>query len=207
MAVPSRKRVAVLISGRGSNMAALIEAAKQPAYPAEIALVLSNRPGAAGLARAMQEGIATAVIDHTAFGKDREAFERALQQALEAHRIDLVCLAGFMRLLTPWFVGRWRGRIINIHPALLPAFKGLDTHARALAAGATLHGATVHFVAPEMDSGPVIVQESLRILPSDTAETLAARVLELEHRIYPRALALVAEGRVAEDRGRTTDDG
>jgi phosphoribosylglycinamide formyltransferase-1 len=206
MSVPSRKRVAVLISGRGSNMAALIEAARHPAYPAEISLVLSNRPDAAGLSRAAREGIQTAVVDHAAFGKDREAFERALQQVLEARRIDLVCLAGFMRLLTPWFVGRWRGRIINIHPALLPAFKGLDTHARALAAGATLHGATVHFVVPEMDSGPIILQESLRIHPSDTAETLAARVLELEHRIYPRALALVAEGRVTEDGGQTTDD-
>jgi len=191
-----KKRVAVLISGRGSNMVALIEAARDPSYPAEIALVLSNRADAAGLARAQAEGIATVVVDHTAFGKDREAFERALEAELEKHRIDLVCLAGFMRLLTPWLVRRWEGRLINIHPALLPAFKGLDTHARALAAGATHHGATVHFVVPEMDSGPIIVQDRLRILDSDDADTLAARVLELEHRIYPLALARVARGEV-----------
>jgi phosphoribosylglycinamide formyltransferase-1 len=192
----SRKRVAVLISGRGSNMTALIEAAKDPAYPADIALVLSNRADAAGLARAKAEGIAAAVVDHTAFGKDRAAFERALQAELEKHRIDLVCLAGFMRLLTPWFVRRWEGRLINIHPALLPAFKGLNTHERALEAGVTHHGATVHFVVPEMDSGPIILQDSLRILDIDDANTLAARVLELEHRIYPLALARVARGEV-----------
>jgi phosphoribosylglycinamide formyltransferase 1 len=191
-----KKRVAVLISGRGSNMVALIDAAKAPDYPAEIALVLSNRPDAAGLARANAEGIATAVVDHTAFGKDREGFEHTLQTTLEEHAIDLVCLAGFMRLLTPWFVRRWEGRLINIHPALLPAFKGLDTHARALAEGASFHGATVHFVVPEMDSGPTIVQERLRIHPTDNADTLAARVLEIEHRIYPLALELVASGRV-----------
>jgi phosphoribosylglycinamide formyltransferase 1 len=191
-----KKRVAILISGRGSNMVALIDAAKAPDYPAEIALVLSNRPDAAGLARASAEGIATAVVDHTAFGKDREGFEHALQAALEERSIDIVCLAGFMRLLTPWFVRRWEGRLINIHPALLPAFKGLDTHARALAEGAAFHGATVHFVVPEMDSGPEIVQERLRIHPTDNADTLAARVLEIEHRIYPQALALVASGRV-----------
>jgi phosphoribosylglycinamide formyltransferase 1 len=192
----SRKRVAVLISGRGSNMTALIEAAKDPAYPADIALVLSNRADAAGLARAKAEGIAAAVVDHTALGKDRAAFERALQAELEKHRIDLVCLAGFMRLLTPWFVRRWEGRLINIHPALLPAFKGLNTHERALEAGVTHHGATVHFVVPEMDSGPIILQDSLRILDIDDADTLAARVLELEHRIYPLALARVARGEV-----------
>jgi phosphoribosylglycinamide formyltransferase-1 len=189
-----KKRVAVLISGRGSNMVALIAAAKAPAYPAEIALVLSNRPDAAGLALASAEGIATAVIDHTAFGKDREGFERALQSTLEEHSIELVCLAGFMRLLTPWFVRQWEGRLINIHPALLPAFKGLDTHERALREGATFHGATVLFVVPEMDSGPTILQEGLRIQPGDDAESLAARVLEIEHRIYPRALELVASG-------------
>ena len=192
----SRKRVAVLISGRGSNMTALIEAAKDPSYPADIALVLSNRADAAGLARAKGEGIAAAVVDHTAFGKDREAFERAVQAELEKHRIDLVCLAGFMRLLTPWFVRRWEGRLINIHPALLPAFKGLNTHERALEAGVTHHGATVHFVVTQMDSGPIILQDSLRILDIDDADTLAARVLELEHRIYPLALARVARGEV-----------
>ena len=154
----SRKRVACLISGRGSNMAALVEAAKAADYPAEIALVVSNVPGAGGLATAAAAGIATATIDHKSFGKDRAAFERALQDVLIKHRIDLVCLAGFMRLLTPWFVGQWPNRMLNIHPALLPAFKGLDTHARALEAGVKLHGATVHFVVPEMDSGPVVAQ-------------------------------------------------
>jgi phosphoribosylglycinamide formyltransferase-1 len=148
----SKKRVAILISGRGSNMVALIDAAKAPSYPAEIVLVVSNRSDAAGLARAKAEGIATAVIDHTRFGKDREAFERALQSELERHRIDLVCLAGFMRLLTPWFVRHWEGRMINIHPALLPEFKGLDTHARALAAGASHHGRPHHPAGPPRGS-------------------------------------------------------
>lgn len=202
----ARIRVAVLISGRGSNMIALIEAARSPLYPAAIVLVISNRPDAAGLERARVEGIATAVVDHSAFGNDREAFERALQAELDAHRIDLVCLAGFMRLLTPWFVRRWQGRLLNVHPALLPAFKGLNTHQRALAAGATVHGATVHMVVTEMDSGPILVQESLKVQDSDTADTLAARVLELEHRIYPRALAIVA-GRMLQDRQQRTDAG
>jgi len=191
-----KKRVGVLISGRGSNMVALIEAAKAPAFAAEIALVLANRPDAAGLAHARAAGIAAAVVDHTAHGKDREAFERAIQTVLESNRIDLVCLAGFMRLLTPWFVGRWDGRLLNIHPALLPAFKGLDTHARALAAGVKIHGASVHFVVPEMDSGPIIAQGAVPVRDDDTPATLAARVLEIEHRIYPLALGLVAAGRV-----------
>jgi phosphoribosylglycinamide formyltransferase-1 len=190
-----RKRVAILISGRGSNMEALIEAAKDPAYPAAIELVISNDPAAIGLQRAAAAGVRTAVVDHRKFGKDREAFERALQNELQGHRIELVCLAGFMRLLTPWFVRQWDGRLINIHPALLPAFKGLDTHARALAAGAKEHGATVHFVVPEMDSGPTITQAAVPVHPGDTEATLAARVLEVEHRIYPEALRLVAEGR------------
>jgi phosphoribosylglycinamide formyltransferase-1 len=193
----ARKRVAVLISGRGSNMLALMDAAKEPNYPAEIVLVISNRADAAGLARAREAGIETAVVDHVPFDKDREAFERALQAVLDAHRIDIVCLAGFMRLLTPWFVSRWSGRLLNIHPALLPAFKGLDTHRRALEAGATRHGASVHLVVPEMDSGPVILQDSVPVLANDTPETLAARVLEVEHRIYPRALRMVAEGGAA----------
>jgi phosphoribosylglycinamide formyltransferase-1 len=191
-----KKRVAVLISGRGSNMMALIEAAKERSYPAEIALVLSNRPDAAGLAHARAQGIATAAVDHVPFGEDREGFEHALADALERHSIDLVCLAGFMRLLTPWFVRRWQGRLINIHPALLPAFKGLNTHERALQAGAKVHGATVHFVVAEMDAGPIILQQSLRVHDTDDADTLAARVLELEHRIYPCALKLVAAGEV-----------
>jgi len=189
-----KKRVAVLISGRGSNMAALIEAAKAPDYPAEIALVLSNRPDAAGLAYASAAGIATTIIDHRKFGKDREAFERELQAALEAKGIELICLAGFMRLLTPWFVTSWSGRLLNIHPALLPAFKGLNTHERALEAGAKTHGATVHFVVPEMDSGPIIVQAEVPVLDGDTADSLATRVLAVEHRIYPEALRRVAEG-------------
>jgi phosphoribosylglycinamide formyltransferase-1 len=192
----AKMRVAVLISGRGSNMVALIEAAKAPDYPAEIALVLSNDPAAGGLQRAKADGIATAVVDHRDFGKDREAFERAMQDRLEAHRIELVCLAGFMRLLTPWFVRRWQGRMLNIHPALLPAFKGLDTHARALAERVTEHGATVHFVVPEMDAGPIVLQARVPVLPSDKEADLAKRVLTEEHRIYPEALRLVAGGRV-----------
>ena len=195
----AKKRVAVLISGRGSNMTALIEAAKAPDYPAEIVLVISNQPDAAGLAHARELGIATALIDHRPFGNNREAFERALDAELTAQRIDLVCLAGFMRLLTPWVVTRWSGRLLNIHPALLPEFKGLDTHRRALAAGVKRHGATVHFVVPETDSGPIIVQELVSVVGSDSEETLAARVLEIEHRIYPQALRLVAEGRASFD--------
>jgi phosphoribosylglycinamide formyltransferase 1 len=188
-----KKRVAILISGRGSNMTALIEAASAKDYPAEIALVVSNRPDAAGLRRASADGIPTAVVDHTQFG-DREAFEQALDRKLGEYRIDVVCLAGFMRLLTPWFVERWSGRMLNIHPSLLPQFKGLDTHRRALEAGAKRHGATVHFVVPEMDAGPIVLQDSVAVLENDTEETLAARVLELEHQIYPRALRAVAQG-------------
>ncbi len=191
----SRKRVAVLISGRGSNMTALIEAAKADDYPAEIALVVSNNPDAAGLARAAAEGIATAVVDHRPFGPDREAFERALDAELQRHRIEIVCLAGFLRLLTPWFVTRWNGRMLNIHPALLPQFKGLHTHRRALEAGVERHGATVHFVVPEMDAGPVVAQDWIAVRKGDTEETLAQRVLEVEHRIYPQALRALAEGR------------
>ena len=191
-----RKRVAILISGRGSNMMALIEAAKAEDYPAEIALVVSNRPDAQGLARAGEQGIATAIVDHTAFGDDREAFERALDRELLANKIDLVCLAGFMRLLTQWFVTRWSGRMLNIHPALLPQLKGLHTHRRALAAGLRQHGATVHFVVPAMDSGPIVAQESVPVREGDTEEILAARVLAAEHRIYPQALRALAEGRV-----------
>lgn len=203
----SRKRVAVLISGRGSNMAALIEAATDKKYPAEIVLVLSNRPEAGGLLVARAAGVATEVVDHVAFGKDRAAFEHALQAALEKHHIDIVCLAGFMRLLTASFVGSWTERLLNIHPALLPAFKGLDTHKRALEADAKLHGATVHFVVPEMDSGPIIAQGAVTVQPGDTEEALALRVLKVEHRIYPLALKLVAEGRVTVVDGRCLIDG
>jgi phosphoribosylglycinamide formyltransferase 1 len=192
----TKKRVAVLISGRGSNMAALIEAAKAKDYPAEIVLVVSNRADALGLARAREAGVETVVVDSRAFGDDREAFERALDAKLDARRIELVCLAGFMRLFTPWFVTRWSGRMLNIHPALLPQFKGLHTHRRALEAEVKRHGATVHFVSPEVDSGPIILQDSVPVMDGDTEATLAARVLEVEHRIYPEALRLVAEGRV-----------
>jgi phosphoribosylglycinamide formyltransferase-1 len=191
----ARKRVAILISGRGANMAALIAAAKKPGYPAEIALVLSNRPEAGGLRRASADAIATAVVDHAAFGKDREAFERAVQAQLEAQSIDIVCLAGFMRLFTPSFVLRWSSRIINIHPALLPSFKGLHTHERALKAGVKIHGATVHFVVPEVDSGPIIAQAAVPVLDDDTPDALAARVLAAELRLYPLALGLVAGGK------------
>jgi phosphoribosylglycinamide formyltransferase 1 len=191
----ARKRVAILISGRGANMAALIAAAKKPGYPAEIALVLSNRPEAGGLRRASAEAIATVVVDHTAFGKDREAFERAVEAHLETQSIDIVCLAGFMRLFTPSFVLRWSFRMINIHPALLPSFKGLHTHERALKAGVKIHGATVHFVAPEVDSGPIIAQAAVPVLDDDTPDTLAARVLAAELRLYPLALGLVAGGK------------
>ena len=191
----TRKRVAILISGRGSNMAALIDAAKAPDYPAEIALVVSNTPDAAGLARAREARVATAVLDHKRFGKDRAAFEMALQKILDDHRIELICLAGFMRLFTAEFVQRWSGRMLNIHPSLLPLFPGLDPHGQALRAGARTSGATVHFVTPETDAGPIITQESVPVLAGDTAETLAARVLDVEHRIYPLALKRVAEQR------------
>src|SRR5450631_2786572 len=191
-----KKRVAVLISGRGSNMAALIEAARDASFPAAIVLVLSNRPAAAGLGLARTSSIATAVVDHATYGQDRESFERKMKEMLEAHRVELICLAGFMRLLTPSFVHGGQGRMINIHPALLPAFKGLDTHQRALAAGVKIHGASVHFVVPDMDAGPIIVQGAIGVRDDDSAATLAARVLAIEHRIYPAALALLAAGRI-----------
>lgn len=203
----SRRRVAILISGRGSNMSALIEAAKDKSYPAEIVLVLSNRPEAAGLAFAQAAGVPTLTIDHKIFGKDRANFDREVNRALEQHRIEIVCLAGFMRLLTADFVRKWDGRMINVHPALLPAFKGLDTHKRALAEGAKVHGATVHFVVPEMDEGPIIMQGVVAVRTDDDEHTLAARVLKVEHRIYPAALKLVAEGRVTMADGRCLIDG
>ncbi len=192
----AKKRVAVLISGRGSNMAALIEAAKERSYPAEIALVVSNRPEAAGLARAEAQAIPTAVVDHRPHGKDRAAFERALQAVLDQHRVELVCLGGFMRLLTRDFVLRWQGRMLNIHPALLPSFPGLDPHGQALKAGVKISGATVHFVVPQADAGPIVAQAAVPVRDDDTAATLAARVLNVEHRLYPLALRLLAEGRV-----------
>jgi phosphoribosylglycinamide formyltransferase-1 len=196
-----RKRVAILISGRGSNMTALIEAASDPNYPAEVVLVVSNRPDAAGLARARSSGIETATIDHKAY-TTRKEFDRVLNDTIEHRNIDLICLAGFMRLLTTEFVQRWENRILNIHPALLPSFPGLDTHARALAAGVKIHGATVHFVTPKLDAGPIVVQVAVPVRDSDTPETLAERVLAAEHRIYPFGLALVASGKVSVVNGR-----
>ncbi|TYC63320.1 phosphoribosylglycinamide formyltransferase [Rhodobacterales bacterium] len=190
----SRKRTAVLISGRGSNMSALISAAQSPDYPAEVALVLSNRPDAKGLERAAENGIPTTVVDHKLFSGDRQAFEKAVDDILKEHRIELVALAGFMRILTPYLVDAWANRMINIHPALLPSFKGLETHERALSEGVKLHGATVHYVSSEMDDGPIIMQGAIPVLDTDTPDTLAARVLEVEHRIYPKALELVASG-------------
>lgn len=191
-----RRRTAVLISGRGSNMAALLDAARNPDYPAEIALVLSNRADAAGLLRAQQAGVPTAVVESRAFRGDREGFERAMEAELAGHGVELLALAGFMRVLTPGFVARWEGRLVNIHPSLLPAFPGLDTHARALAAGVRLHGCTVHLVSAGVDEGPILAQAAVPVLPGDTPETLAARVLAQEHRLYPAALAWLAAGRV-----------
>lgn len=191
-----KKRVAILISGRGSNMQALVEAARAPDYPAEIALVISNRPEAAGLAWAKDQGLLTLALDHKLY-ENREHFEGQLQSVLEMSKIDLVALAGFMRLMTPGFVERWRGRMLNIHPSLLPLFKGLRTHEQALAAGVRISGCTVHFVSPEMDAGPIIAQAAVPVLSADTPETLAARVLEAEHRVYPRALALVARDQIS----------
>lgn len=175
-------------------MVALHEAAKVPGFPAEIVLVLSNKADAGGLAYAREAGIATAVIEHKTYGKDRAAFDAAMQAELEAHKVDIVCLAGFMRLLTPGFCEAWTGRMINIHPALLPSFKGLDTHARALESGVKLHGCTTHFVTPGMDEGPIILQAAVPVLEGDTEEALGARVLKEEHRIYPLTLRLLASG-------------
>jgi phosphoribosylglycinamide formyltransferase-1 len=188
------RKTAILISGRGSNMEALIKAAEDPNYPADIALVIANKPDAAGLDIARRHDVRVKVIDHRRY-KTREAFEAEVDTALETAGVDLICLAGFMRILTESFVKHWQDRLINIHPSLLPAFRGVDTHARALAAGVKIAGCTVHFVRPEMDSGPIIIQAAVAVLPGDTADTLAARVLEAEHRIYPMALRLVASGR------------
>ncbi len=192
----SRKKVAILISGRGSNMTALIEAAKAPDYPAEIVGVLSNKAAAPGLETAASHGIATASLAQSKF-PSREMFEDTMTQVLDSWEVDYVCLAGFMRILGEDFVNHWRGRLINIHPSLLPAYKGLDTHARIIADGATEHGCSVHYVTPGLDEGPVILQARVPVMTGDTAETLAARVLVEEHRIYPEALRLLASGKVA----------
>jgi phosphoribosylglycinamide formyltransferase 1 len=190
-----RLRTAIFISGRGSNMDALVTAARERDFPAEIALVMSNRPEAEGLVRAKAMGLATAAVDHKIYA-GREEFERSLQQVLETYRIDFICLAGFMRLLTPWFINLWSGRMLNIHPALLPSYRGLHTHERALADGVKIHGCTVHFVVPQMDEGPIVAQAAVPVLDDDTPESLGARVLRQEHRIYPLALRLVASGAV-----------
>ncbi len=197
----ARKRVGVLISGRGSNMVSLIEAAAKSDFPARIACVASNRPDAGGLARAREAGIPAISVDHRAF-PDRESFERALDAELARHDLDILCLAGFMRVLTPWFVERWTGRLLNIHPSLLPLFRGVDTHARALEAGVLIHGCTVHYVVPELDAGPIIAQAAVQVLPGDTAESLGKRVLAQEHVLYPLALRSVCEGRSRLDGGR-----
>lgn len=187
---------AVLISGRGSNMQALLEAAQDATYPAEITLVVSNRGDAKGLARAEEAGAQTAVLPHTDY-PSREAHDAALHALLKERGIELICLAGFMRILGAEFVAQWEGRILNIHPSLLPKFPGLNTHTRAIEAGETEHGATVHFVTAELDAGPIIAQEAVSIQPDDTPDALAARVLEVEHRLYPQALRDVAEKRLS----------
>lgn len=192
---PRKLKVAVLISGRGSNLQVLIDACLDKDYPARIALVISNRPGAQGLERAREAGIATQVIDHTGFD-GRESFEDALDEAVRISGARLICLAGFMRLLTSDFVGKWRSRMINIHPSLLPAFKGLDTHARVIEAGVRFSGCTVHFVSAEMDSGPIIAQAVVPVLGEDTPDDLAGRVLKMEHAIYPVVVRMIAESRV-----------
>jgi len=202
----ARLKIAVLISGRGSNLQALIDACADPKFPAEIALVLANLPGASGLDRARAAGLATVAVDHRGF-PDRESFEARMTEALEAAKVELVCLAGFMRLLTAGFVERWRDRLINIHPSLLPAYPGLDTHARALADGVRFAGCTVHFVRAEMDHGPIVVQAAVPVRPDDDAASLAARVLAEEHRCYPLALRLIAEGKVRIEDGRCRIEG
>ncbi len=202
-----KRRVAILISGRGSNMAALIEAAKAQDYPAEIAVVISNRADAPGLEKAAAHGIPTVVIPSKPFGKDRAGFEVVLQKALDDNKVELICLGGFMRLFTADFARRWYGRMLNIHPSLLPCFPGLDPHGQALRAGVKLSGATVHFVIPETDAGPIVMQGAVTVADDDTAETLAARVIRIEHRIYSEALRLLAAGRLQLDGDRCTTQG
>ncbi len=201
-----KKRVAVLISGRGSNMEALLRAGQLPGCPYEIVAVISNVPGARGLQTAAEAGIATAVVDHRQF-KTREAFEEVLHETLLVFAADLVACAGFMRIMTESFVSRWEGRMLNIHPSLLPLFRGLHTHRRALKAGVKVHGATVHFVTPELDGGPIIIQAAVPVLAGDDEDSLAARVLRVEHRIYPAALWQVAAGNCRLENGRVATDG
>ena len=197
----ARRRVGVLISGRGSNLQALLDAAARPGYPAEIALVVSNRADAYGLERARAAGVATATVDHK-LHDGRAAFDAAVDATLREAGCELICLAGFMRIFTPEFVARWQGRILNIHPSLLPSFTGLHVQRRALESGATIAGCTVHFVTADLDAGPILAQAAVPVLPDDTEESLSARILEQEHRLYPAALAWVAEGRVRIDGNR-----
>jgi len=194
-----KRRVAILISGRGSNMAALIRAAASQDYPAEIAVVIANRADAQGLEKAQASRVPTLVIESKPFGKDRAAFETTLQAALDQYGVDLICLGGFMRLFTSEFVQHWHGRMLNIHPSLLPSFPGLDPHGQALRAGVKISGATVHFVIPQTDAGPILMQGAVAVSDHDTAETLSERILEVEHRIYPEALRLLASGQVRLD--------
>ncbi len=201
MSGAARKKVAVLISGRGSNMTALIAAARDPACPYEIAAVISNRPEAAGLRTAREAGIATTVIDHRKF-ETREAFEEVLHETLLMFAVDLVACAGFMRIMTGYITGLWEGRMLNIHPSLLPLYRGLNTHERALEDGVRIHGCTVHFVTADLDGGPIIIQGAVPVLHGDTPDALAARVLKVEHRIFPRALSLVASGAIRLENGR-----
>jgi phosphoribosylglycinamide formyltransferase-1 len=200
-----RRRTAVLISGRGSNLRALLAAGSEPEYPADIVLVVSNRPGAGGLSLAEDAGVAGLAMDHREF-PSRGAFDAELDRTLRKHGIELVACAGFMRILTADFLKAWAGRIINIHPALLPLYKGLDTHRRALADGVRVHGCTVHFVVPDVDAGPIIAQAAVPVLSEDTEGSLAARVLEAEHRLYPMALGLVAGRRARLEGGKAVID-
>jgi phosphoribosylglycinamide formyltransferase-1 len=202
----AKLKAGILISGRGSNMAALIEAARDPSYPAKIACVVSNVASAAGVAIAREAGIATAVIAHKEFA-DRESFDRAMSAELEKHGVELVVLAGFLRIFSPWFPGRWRSRLINIHPSLLPAFKGLHVQQQALDAGVRVSGCTVHLVTPDLDAGPIIAQAAVPVLAGDTADTLSARILRQEHRLYPLVVRWFAEGRIRIEDGKVKVSG
>jgi phosphoribosylglycinamide formyltransferase-1 len=202
-----RRRVAILISGRGSNMSALIEAARVQDFPAEIVVVVSNKTDAAGVAKARAAGVPVDIVESRSFGKDRAGFEKALQAVLEQRSVDLICLAGFMRLFTADFVQRWHGRMLNIHPSLLPSFPGLDPHGQALKAGVKISGATVHFVTPDTDAGPIVIQAAVEVTDDDTVETLSARILGVEHQIYPAAVRLVADMRVRIDGERCVVEG
>ena len=201
-----KKRVGILISGRGSNMAAILQAARDPAYPTEISCVIANRPDAKGLETARAEGVPAILIDHKNFAS-RESFEDEVHSALVAHGTDFVALAGFMRVLTPHFITRWDGGLLNIHPSLLPSYRGLHTHERALEDGVKLHGCTVHFVVPELDAGPIIAQGAVTVRPDDTPDSLAARVLAVENALYPRVVGAMAAGRIALRDGRALIDG